>query len=609
VAWITNNFWRYGAIGRRLNGIRDSEIYQGAANVIRNFYITEVGNLTAGKQYSTQEDFFTEEVLDLTSTEYDFNIILTPTKLQTVNKSDLSVISELEHGLTDVSTETKTTLFKTQYMVSTDTTVKYFGISEDGLIGTSNYLDTLKLPIKNPVDIVLEIYKVIKLSDGELRPSLVATFENPIVIVETNLGPDFHQITLADTGLNINRLYKVYRTGLTKDDFSNIKEGEVYAIFKNYKEPDEDNKYITNNIYNEFVMETDDPAYGSSYFQGMKYQSLEKGTLTFGELIDFKSEIVDSCVFQNRYVITTKDTLYFSKTFDWNDFRNNTGSDDPFYIRPSVIHNNQPNILKLEADAGIWALTDRGIFSIGYNQNMTPSTSVNSIRIATDRPSTTKSLILGRVLYYIDTQNILRAIQPFYSTGSLDFLDSIVEKYDIDNRVKDLTIGMVNEKWSLIVSTYTDYILVYDILEPNLFRKIELQLPHTQKVIGIGTNFISGTSLHTITDLNYEYCLLTILPPAFSTKKGGRSLNDFESRIKRVVLNILNQDREAVKTILVNGQKINNLGQNLSDIFSLYKLETSFPILDGFDIMIITEQNNKTLELRSVETNYEVNSN
>ena len=100
---------------------------------------------------------------------------------------------------------------------------------------------------------------------------------------------------------------------------------------------------------------------------------------------------------------------------------------------------------------------------------------------------------------------------------------------------------------------------------------------------------------------NFKNTEIVLNPPAFSTQKSGSYLNDYQSRIERVVLNVLNQDREAIKSVKINENALNNLGNTTEDYFSLYKYDGKITLIEGFSIKIETNENNNILEIRGID--------
>lgn len=599
------NFFIYGETGERLSGIRESEIYNQSAKELKNFYITQLGNLKIAKKYANKT-ITNEEIMNVIDTKYNFYIVITSEKIRTIEKGTDRGLYELSHGMT-IHTTTNIKVFEMLiFATNGKNDTKVFGFQSNGQLGTSNYLDTMEFPLKDKQSTSIDVYKVYDSPiTNKPEPVLLGVFKNPKLKTDAS-----GYVYLKETGLKLERIYRQYRSGLANKDIYGIRAGMVFAVVQNYIVPDDKMKYYVSNKEMAFTGETTDSAYSGTYFTKGSPNITIGGELYYGQLIDFKKDIVDCVPFQNRLVFATKDTLYFSKTFDYNDFKNGTDSDDGFYIKPTVIDNNQPIVLRMVASGGIFVGTDRGVYSIGYGIGMTPANSLQSVRIASDTPSTYEMQTIEDNLYYISDEGILKCIQVEYTSGQLQFVNSIVEKYDIKNRAKFITKAVIDENNSLVVSTGEDRILVYDQLDMNLFRRYSLSFDKTNsKIFGFGKDLICNRYYYALTPDNYDKATIYLNPPAMSTKKSGSYLNDYESRYKRIVMVLLNEDREAVDHIEISNRPINNLGSTIGDKFSAYKMEASIPVLDGYKIDIYTKGNDKLLEVKGIESFIEVAGN
>ena len=103
--------------------------------------------------------------------------------------------------------------------------------------------------------------------------------------------------------------------------------------------------WVVGKNYVDFYNEIYDPFYFGTYFNKIT-NGPAQGELNYGTIIDINN-IVDVSLIQNRLALATGDAVYFSKQFDYNNFRNSTGDTDAFYIVPSPINNNQANIKKM----------------------------------------------------------------------------------------------------------------------------------------------------------------------------------------------------------------------------------------------------------------------
>ena len=141
---------------------------------------------------------------------------------------------------------------------------------------------------------------------------------------------------------------------------------------------------------------------------------------------------------------------------------------------------------------------------------------------------------------------------------------------------------------------------LYTNIDGNMFRRVRHHIDYTGNLIGSDYFLVSDKQVHFETTKNQEYAKVIFNPPLMKTKIGGTLLNDFNSRIKRVVVNLLNEDIQGVKKVHLNGTPINNLSANVKDTFSIYKAETSRPVLDGYELMFQTRKNDKHIEIKMV---------
>ena len=91
------------------------------------------------------------------------------------------------------------------------------------------------------------------------------------------------------------------------------------------------------------------------------------------------------------------------------------------------------------------------------------------------------------------------------------------------------------------------------------------------------------------------------------TEKGGSYSNDYSSRVTRVFIKVLNEDKQAIKGLKINNILISKSATD-DDLFSVFKIETSFQILNGFDIEVTTNANNKIFEILGIDVKIDVQS-
>ena len=614
--WSRSNFFVNGEVGNRLNGIRETEIYKYSANKLTNWYITETGNLKAAKKYNAIS-LVSDEILEVIDTRYHFFVVVTSKEIVSFNKTTKTAISRLAHG--NYTHETNVSVFENQIFTSTENTAtggywnNVFSFDTSGLLGVSNYLDTILTPVKDREKVGVDIYKVYKRPDGTMTLEKLKVFDD--FTVSTTIAAD-GGIFIKGTNVRVERLYHTYKSTITYDQLVTnlsgqqvIGEGSTIGVMHSYYEHGYTGATKNYVIGNEIVKVTGD--YYDYVMQDLFSTEILKppasavnlsGSLEYGEIVPLSSDIVDVAVIQNRLAMIKNDVIYFSKTFDYNNFRNGTKNDDGFYIKPSPIRKQQTKLLKMTAGNILFVSSNKGIYAIGMDTTLTPANSVGITRIVSDTPSSKEIEIINNDLYYLSEDKNLYCTQLFYTSGQAQMNNAIVEKYDITKRIKSISVGIIDNKTVLIATTDENIILIYSSLDINIFRKYSLEFLGDKKVFGFNKDLVSDKSYHEITENNFKNTEIVLNPPAFSTQKSGSYLNDYQSRIERVVLNVLNQDREAIKSVKINDNALNNLGNTTEDYFSLYKYEGKITLIEGFSIKIETFENNKILEIRGIDT-------
>jgi len=147
---------------------------------------------------------------------------------------------------------------------------------------------------------------------------------------------------------------------------------------------------------------------------------------------------------------------------------------------------------------------------------------------------------------------------------------------------------------------------MYEQLDYKMFRRYSLNLPENTNNIKIINGIILGENKIMIeSDENVGKSILRINPPYLKTREGGKYSNDYSSRVVRVFIKVLNEDKAAIKGIKINNTMITKSAID-DDLFSVFKIETSFQILNGFNIEIISNENNKIFEILGIDINIEV---
>ena len=582
--WAKYNFFQYGELGERIAGIRESEIYQNSANEILNFIITEVNTLRVAKKYRPIQ-ITTDKIIKVIDTKYNFFIVITYEEIIVFSR-DIQRLSSLKHDLA-VDETTNVNIFDNQiYIID-----KFFSFNELGHIGTSNFKSTLIPPLKNKKNTKMDIYKIMN-DNGTLRCVFMQTNENPVLV---NINDD---IVLYDSNIHLSRVYKAYKANVNISDIVDPVGNMFFGVMQTwYNLPGQN--WVVGKNYVDFYNEIYDPFYFGTYFNKIT-NGPAQGELNYGTIIDINN-IVDVSLIKNRLALATWDAVYFSKKFDYNNFRNSTGDTDAFYIVPSPINNNQANIKKMNSNNGLFVFTDKGIYAIGLQASLTPINSTSIVQIVSDIPCSYETQIINNDVYYLSTENVLYCIQFNYSGGQPVSKNSMVEKFDIENRTKFLSFIDINGKTSLLATTEEGIVFIYDSIETGVFRRVSLELPGAYKKFGLGIDIIGGISYFVKTYQNYENARLKVNIPYIYTEQSGSYLNDERSTINPIVINMLNEDKEAIESIQINNHGMNNIYLKENDKYGLYRSTREYKVSEGITIGIKTKENNKVLELRGIE--------
>ena len=595
---VRNNFFIYGETGERLSGIRESDIYKNSARTIRNLVLTELGNLKFAKQYNTKATTITD-VREVIDTRYNFFVVVTKNKIYTLDKKTYEGLYYLDLD-TEVAKDTNIKMFDDNLMICYPTPKSYAIDPSTGKIGTSNFIDLLKYPVVEKEEVKIDVYKAYKVGE-ETRVVLLSKYTNP------KLESKSDGVYLYDTGLKLNRIYKQYKSTVDKDDITNVKEGEIYGVLYRFQKNIDGKNYVLGNNKIVFTGETNDSKYKSSYFTSINVKNIE-GELNFGKLQAINKDIIDIGVMSDRLCIIQDNTFYFSKKNDYFDFRNGTNADDPFYFKPTPISNQKPNILRMRIGNQMYVATDKGVYVVSFQKVLTPTS--YSVFIAGETPCTRECELINDNFYYIATKGSLKCVQSVpneFGYESYRTLDA--EKYDVRPGIVELTKVDLDSR-TVLVATHKDrdVVYLYDSLEFNSFRRTSLDLDSTNKLFGYNEHFIADERVLVKTDNNYAEGLLNMNPPFLQSNKGGSYSNDYQSQIVRTFMKLLNEDRSAVKGVYLIDQHMPLDNKATDDRYSTYKYENSTTVGNGYSVKILSNENDKVLEILGIENKIKVAS-
>ena len=268
---------------------------------------------------------------------------------------------------------------------------------------------------------------------------------------------------------------------------------------------------------------------------------------------------------------------------------------------PSPINNNQANIKKLSSNNGLFAFSDKGIYGIGLQASLTPFNSTSIVKIVSDVPCSYETQIINNNIFYLSSEGELYCVQVEYSGGQPLFKNSLVEKFDIEKRIKYISFTNIDGRISLLATTEENKVFIYDTLELGVFRRVTLDFEGNFKKFGLGIDIIGGTTYYIKTFQNYKTAKLKLNIPYLKTDKGGSYLNDEKSLVNPIVINTLNEKRDSIDYIKINNHQMNNIYKESDDKYGLYRSTREYKVSDGINIEIGTKENNRVLELRGID--------
>lgn len=593
---ITNNMFMYGEVGKRLAGIRESEVARGSAQKIRNFYVTELGNLKISKKYNVYASTISD-IIDVLDTRYTFYLVVTKTSVYSVNKDTNAILYSRPVTITNENTNCK--MFEDSLIICTPTPQVFEFDKNTGNIGSSNFLTLLSYPILEKEIVKIELFRVyeITVSDKkEFRVTSLAKYDDPKL--EVKEGGIFFE----SSNIKLDRIYKQQRSTIDKETITGISAGLTFGVLENYYdkvvEGDKTKQYILGNTNIEFTGETNDPLYGGSYFTGINVQT--KGKLSWGQIKTLTDNFTDAGVLGPRMYIIKDDMLFFSKIENFFDFRNDINDDSPFYFKPGPINNQRPLYLRSKAGNNLYLSTNKGVYVISYDKVLTGSS--YKVFIASETPCTWECELVGDNFFYISDDEVIKCVQPVPNQlGYESYRSFTVEKFSIESIPKRLTKINIEGVTKLVSEIGGNVVDIYDVVDINIFRKTSLDINYTKKIFGYNQNYVSEKTFFVKSNINYKEAVLTLNPPYLKTKNGGTYCNDYSSKIEKVVVKALNGSKDAIKGMFITEIAVNNQAPD-SDDFSVYAARTDISVGNGYSVKIVSKENDEVLEILGLDT-------
>lgn len=602
----TNNIFNYGEVGERLSGIRESEIYQQSAQKIENFVINEMGNLKIAKKLKefpvVNLPVNIEYIFD---TKHSFYIVVGENKIVTIRKDFENNQNPVlyQHSVGDI----KIVQYADEklFIINNSGNVNVFEFQETGNIGVSNFMSLLQFPIREKQEMSIDLYKVYQVG-SEMRITLIGTYSNPYLSVRGG------KIYLSSSNMQIELLYLQYRTFSNANEIPGVHANMVIGVLHKYM-AETNGSYIIGNVEVKLGSADNITSIKTSTGSG----EVSDGEFSFGKIVDLNDGIVDSGIYRDRLFLVKENTFFFSEVSNYFNFRNGIKQSDPFFFKPTPINNVFPNIIKSEVGNKIYVATDKGVYVISAYQSFT-STSY-SVFVASEIPCREKGVLIKDDFFYISTGNILKCVQMIPNAQGYESYAVVdVEKYDIYTECEKIDKWKYDDRLMLVAtkknknSNETEFrkLCLYQSLDFNIFRRftIDTQFPILKgKLLSLDKYLIKEKTLYREGPLNAAKGIIRMNVPALKTENGGRYGNDYSSTVERVFVKVLNQNQAAIKGIKIKETNIKKFpGED--DLFPVFRMDKHFPILNGFDIEVTTNENDKIFEILGIDIKMNVNA-
>lgn len=618
----TTNFYQtdysLGEVGDKIGINKDSPIYFLTANRIINLIPTETGSLKMLKQMQPKTIQEGVDIQQVVNTKFSYYIIITTTGIITVDKKTHAVKNKYDFGSDFIFTRNSNgAVLVDKFLlvpVTNGTTTKRldYEISSDGRAGiNADFANSIRNPIKNRGKVKIDIYQVrnmlITADKKELRAFKVSTTENQ------EFSVDAEKLKFRyNTDLNLTRIFYPYRTDLVNATPLEAQENEYFISIYD-PETVEGGKWYLGNQEITFNEKTNDTT-GTYY----KKVSLGVGTLGKTQLLNFglmrslnnDTAFTIALEYQNRMVVSDGSYIYFSRVGDYNFFLNDSGTSDAFFIKLSNVNGEEPKILKIISGRGIWVITDKGIFLIGYNQVITGATV--DVRLITDDSATTECCLVGNSLYYLTTDNELKCIQNITATkGYVDFDTYFVDKFFSTDNIIRLSEHKINNKKYLLASLknsikiseeYNVGSYLYSEVKTNSFSRVSVEFP--QNCIGFDTSLFSGNSIYTLTENNMRNAYLKLNAPPVTTTKYGNLRNDTPTMITRLTMKSFEEQGDSIENVKLAGIYASLLGETVQGVYNVYTVVLSKSLKDAMYIELETKENTEEIEIQATEIEF-----
>ncbi|MGL4252656.1 MAG: hypothetical protein ACRCR2_01170 [Fusobacteriaceae bacterium] len=570
-----------------------------AVRTSRNFHITPIGSLRMCNKYIAQNLTVDENILFIKDTKTNYFFAVSTNKIFVLRKSDNIVISQAAHGVTGIQT---VNTFENFITISNLNTIKFFVMNEStGALGITDYLSQITKPVRwrKPLKIAFYRFYIAKEYDSveqvykdKKKLLKIAALEDLESCGTTVAG------ALSISGVkNLKRLYFIASSSLTESVFNDADFADADVIM-NFEQGKIDDFYI--NGHNVTFTGSAVDAKGNDYATGVSGLSIPHGKATRGESITLSSSNVrDACVFQNRLALITSTEIFFSEKFDYLNFLNGIEESGAFYLKPSPINGTQPNLRAMIAGKGLWINSDKGYYALAYDTSF--SSIDNYINTVSDRKPSMIYHMIDDTLYYTDIEGVLFAVKNI-GDQTLKFQSIEVDKFDISRNISNVTSFILDGvDYILAQNVGRDRIAyLYRRTQEGLYSRISMDIDAIGKIIGWESDYIINKTFYRKSN-NHMNGYIEVLPPGVVTQEKGLYLNHNTKYIKQVTVKILNENDSAIKSIVINGTKLDRVSL---DSYSVYTMITSFRIEKGFKIEVEHTGTTDILEILGIEIHY-----
>lgn len=615
-SYLQNNFL-LGESGDKLSVNKDSDYYQRTANRIINMATTELGNLRVIKEPNIKTSTGTfSDIQQVLNTQYDFMIVITKTKIVTIKKETYKFIAEV-NGINFDRKYNRATFIENFLLVpQKNGTRKDYELTSAGLIGVNtDFRNSIRKPIKNKSSVKVDIYQVrnIELTSATAskRPYKVSTTSlQEFKVVDGKLKFKY------DKDLKITRIYLSYQSDMVNiNKIPNIVENDYYVVFYPVETFDGGEFYLGNSKISFSSKKSD---VSGSYYENVSIKGVigKTGLLTYGTMFEtFQDDFYVATEYQNRMVTSDGEYIYFSKIGDYNYFLNGTESDDAFYIKLSTIDDEKAKILSIISGRGLWIVTNKGVFLVGYNQVIS-GTGVEVRFIGTDRCSN-EAVDINNTLFYLTTKNELKAVQNTTGIkGYVDFEINTVDKFNSTKLIDTLGEFVLDNK-KLLFTSLTSFspnnfnanvgAFLFKEEDINVFSRVSIEYP-LGAIPNYDIIFVDSNNILEQGENNVEKAYVELnVPPTYS-KVNGYLTNDSSSAYSQVVLKFVVDTNEDINGIVLNDINSNMLGDDSNGVYSVFKFSSlnGKTLSERVKLTLETTENTSDVELQATEIFYKI---